>query len=91
MIKKLFDKIKKYIKENQSFIIFLLIFIITFNINTGYSIYRPGGSINITERINKSNNLKSNVGSFNMAYVGMLEGKLPFYLLAKMIPKWEIV
>lgn len=90
-MKKILNKIKTNIKENQSFIIFLLIFTITFNINTGYSIYRPGGSLNITERINKTNDINENIGSFNMAYVGMIEGKLPFYLISHILPKWEAV
>lgn len=91
MINKLYDRLKEYIKYNLRFLIFLLIFLGAFSIKTDYSIYKSGGSINITQRINKSNNIKSTPGSFNMAYVGMIQGKLPFYLLAKLIPSWELI
>lgn len=91
MIEKTKDFIKLYIKENFSFLLFLLVFLFIFNINTDYSIYKAGGSINISERINKKNDIKPAKGSFNMAYVGMIEGRLPFYLIAKLVPSWELV
>lgn len=91
MINKLYDRFKQFIKYNLSFLIFLLLFLGAFSIKTDYSIYKAGGSINISQRINKANDLDSSSGSFNMAYVGMIQGKLPFYLLAKIIPSWELI
>ncbi|MDD4705664.1 MAG: PDZ domain-containing protein [Bacilli bacterium] len=91
MINKLYDRFKQFIKYNLSFLIFLLLFLGTFSIKTDYSIYKAGGSINISQRINRANDLSSSSGSFNMAYVGMIQGKLPFYLLAKIIPSWELI
>ena len=91
MINKLYDRFKEYIKYNFRFLIFLLVFFGAFSIKTDFSIYKSGGSIDISHRINKSNNIKSTPGSFNMAYVGMIQGKLPFYLLAKLIPSWELI
>lgn len=92
MTDKLYEKIKQYIKNNLSFLIFLTILLVCFNIETNYSIYKPGGSINITKRIHVENvNNDQAKGSFNMAYVGMVKGKLPFYLIAKIVPSWELV
>ena len=92
MTDKLYEKIKQYIKNNLSFLIFLTILLVSFNIETNYSIYKPGGSINITKRIHVENvNNDQAKGSFNMAYVGMVKGKLPFYLIAKIVPSWELV
>ena len=48
MIDKLYEKIKEYIKYNYVFLIFLTILLVSFNIETDYSIYKPGGSINIS-------------------------------------------
>ena len=92
MTDKLYEKIKQYIKTNLSFLIFLAILLVSFNIETNYSIYKPGGSINITKRIHVENiNNDQSKGSFNMAYVGMVKGKLPFYLIAQIIPNWELI
>ncbi len=92
MANKFYDKVKEYIKYNLSFLIFLILFLGAFSIETDYSIYKPGGSIDITNRINNVNkDTYKSKGSINMAYVGMVKGKLPFYLLAKILPSWELV
>lgn len=90
MFNKIYEYLKKYIKENWLFLI-IVAFVIAFNFyDTGYSIYKPGGTINSSDRVSGTN-LNKSKGSFNMAYVGMLEGNLPFYLLAKVMPEWELV
>ncbi|MDD2504661.1 MAG: hypothetical protein PHF21_00105 [Bacilli bacterium] len=88
---KLYEKIKEYIKYNLLFLIFLSILLISFNIETNYSIYKPGGSINVSKRLHSNEEFTKSLGSFNMAYVGMVKGKLPFYLIAKIHPSWELV
>lgn len=88
MANKIYAKIKNYIKENYKFLIGVILIITFFNIDTGYSIYKPGGVINMNNRI--TSDYKSE-GSFNMAYVGYMEGKLPFYLFGKLNPSWELV
>ncbi len=87
MANKIYAKIKNYIKENYKFLIGVILIITFFNIDTGYSIYKPGGVINMNNRI--TSDYKSE-GSFNMAYVGYMEGKLPFYLFGKLNPSWEL-
>lgn len=89
MINKMYDSFKKYIKENYKFLIVLIILVVFCLYDTGYSIYKPGGTINTSDRI--TGDVYKSKGSFNMAYVGMIEGKLPYYLLAKVIPNWELV
>lgn len=91
MIDKLYEKLREYIKYNYVFLIFLSLLLISFNIETDYSIYKPGGSINISDRLHSSEDYQESKGSFNMAYVGMVKGKLPFYLFAKIMPTWELV
>lgn len=88
---KYYEKTKEYIKYNFGFLIFISLLMVSFHIETDYSIYKPGGSIDITERIEESNDTTKSIGSFNMAYVGMVRGKLPFYLFAHIMPSWELV
>ena len=88
MTNKIYAKIKNYIKENYRFLISVILIITFFNIDTGYSIYKPGGVINMEDRV--TSHYKSE-GSFNMAYVGYMKGKLPFYLFGKINPSWELV
>jgi len=90
MNNKFYGGFVSYIKENFVFLLILVVIAIAFNINTNYSIYKPGGSINITERLSSKDFLYESKGSINMAYVGMIEGKLPFFLLGKIIPSWDV-
>lgn len=89
-INKIYDELKRFIKENYIGIIFLILFACFCFYDTGYSIYRPGGTINATSRVN-GDNIYESKGTFNMAYVSMMKGRLPFYLLAKVIPTWELI
>lgn len=90
MITKIYEKGKKFIKENYKSLIVLLIIFMVFTIELPYSIYTPGGAVNLNERVDVEN--KENVtGSFNMAYVSMVKGSIPFLLLSKVFPDWDIV
>lgn len=91
MIDKLYENIKQYIKYNFVFLTFLTFLLVSFNIDTDYIIYKPGGSINVSTRLHSNEEYELSKGSFNMAYVGMMKGKLPFYLVAKVWPTWELV
>ncbi len=89
-INKIYDEFKRFIKENYKGIIFLILFTCFCFYDTGYSIYRPGGTIDASARVNGENIYESK-GTFNMAYVSMMKGRLPFYLLAKVMPNWELI
>lgn len=92
-MKKL-DKIKKfynkYIGINLYELIFLIIFVVFCFYDTGYTIYKPGGIVNVDTRITGDNLNEAN-GSFNMAYVSAMKGKTPIYLISKIMPNWELV
>lgn len=79
---------KDYIKENYKQLIFLLIFIVVVNIELPYYIEAPGGTINLTERIDKDYNKKE--GSLNMLYVTQYKGNVVTLLLGKIFPSWDI-
>lgn len=90
MLNKLYEYIKKDIKQNyKGYIIFLLIvpwLFITFD----YNIYAPGGLIDLSDRIEIDTNNKID-GSFNMTYVSAKKGILPAILLSYIIPSWDLV
>lgn len=90
MFTKIYEKVKEFIKENYKSLLVLIIIFMLFTIELPYSIYTPGGAVNLNERVNVEN--KENVeGSFNMAYVSMVKGSIPFLLLSKVFPDWDIV
>ena len=90
MLNKLYEYIKKDIKQNyKGYIIFFLIvpwLFIKFDCN----IYAPGGLIDLADRIEIDTNNKID-GSFNMTYVSAKKGILPAILLSYIIPSWDLV
>lgn len=80
------NKIYEIIKDNIKSIIFIIIFIVVINLKLPFSVYAPGGTIDISKRLNK--NTTSNI---NMTYVSFIEGKIPVLLLSFLMPNWDIV
>ena len=79
---------KKFLKENLKFIIFMIILITVVNIELPYYIEAPGGTINLSSRIDKNYN-KDN-GSLNMLYVTEYKGNIVTVLLSKIIKSWDL-
>lgn len=79
---------KKFIKENIKPLIFMIILIIVVNVELPYYIEAPGGTINLTERINENYNKKN--GSLNMLYVTEYKGNIVTVLLSKIIKTWDL-
>ena len=86
-LKKLY---KKYSIFNLKELFFLIIFIVFCFYDTGYTVYKPGGIVNMNSRV-IGDNIYSSEGSFNMAYVTAIKGRTPIYLLSKFMPNWEVV
>ena len=55
-----------------------------------YSIYTPGGTVNLNDRIKVDGGYEKD-GTFNMSYVSMVRGSIPFLLISYVIPDWDIV
>ena len=79
---------KKFLKENLKQIIILTLLIISVSIELPYYIEAPGGTINITKRIDKKYNRKN--GSLNMLYVTEYRGNIVTVLLSKVIKSWDL-
>lgn len=90
-MKKIKDNIIIFLKENYKGILILVFIYLLFNIKLNFSIYSPGGIINLDSRIESNNNIYKSKGSINMTYVSLVKGTIPTYLLAKVIPTWDII
>lgn len=82
------NNIKKFLKENLKAIIIMIIFIIVVNYELPYYIEAPGGTINLSERIN--NDYDKDDGSLNMLYVTQYRGNIVTLLLGKLFKSWDI-
>ncbi len=89
MTNKLYEKIKKFMKENgKSILIFLSLYLVL-SFPLPYYVYAGGGTIDISKRINvKSSNKKDYKMYF--AYVKELKGNTATYLLSKVFKDWEL-
>lgn len=90
MINKIYEKFKKFIKENYKFIIFYSLFLLVCTYPLDYEVYTPGGLYNLNKRIEVQNGFDSK-GSFNLTYVSARRGVLPVILLSYIIPSWDLV
>lgn len=91
MFTKIYESIKTFIKENYKALLILLFVFVLFNYKLPYSVYTPGGMINMTERIKSDDTLNKSEGSINMTYVSLVKGTLPMLGLAKILPTWDII
>lgn len=85
------EKILKYIKENFVFILSLILIITIFYVELPYVVYAPGNISNASERLTINKKSKKTKGSLNMASVKGLKPSLPFVLLGKIIPEWDVI
>ena len=85
---KFINNTKQFIKDNFKSMILMLIFIIVVNIELPYYIEAPGGTINLTKRIDEDYNKKD--GSLNMLYVTQYRGNIVTVLLGQLFPSWDI-
>ena len=89
MFNKIYVKTKEIIKENYIFISLCLVMIATLLYPLPYYIYNGGGTINVDKRVNITNSYDSK-GSFNLCYVTEIKATISSYLLAKILPGWDI-
>ena len=89
MLNKIYAHIKKYIRENHNFLLFLILLVLVLNIKLPYIVERPGGitSLNSQIKIN-GKNIK---GNYNSSYVKVNNGNVISLIMGFIIPKWEIV
>ena len=79
---------KKFLQENLKSILILIVFTIVINIELPYYIEAPGGTINLSKRID--DNYKRENGSLNMLYVTEYKGNIVTIPLSKIIKTWDL-
>ena len=89
MFKKLYEKIKNFIKLEYKFILFLVVFYVVCIWPVNYYIVIGGGNSDISSRVVVDEGYQSK-GSFNLSYVSELKGTTLSYLLSYVMPHWKI-
>ncbi len=85
---RLYEKIKKIMKENYKGAFILLLFYGVLMFPLDYYIVTGGGTIDTKNRVQIKNSYKQK-GSLHLAYVSELKGNVATYLLSYIIPHWE--
>lgn len=90
MFNKIYDKLISFIKFNYKFLIFLTILIFLFYYEFPYIIYKSGGTIDLSERIDIEKKYTEE-GKLQMSYVTAMKGTIPFMALSLVIPDWDLM
>lgn len=89
MINKIYEFLKKIIKENYKFLLTLVFLFLFFFYELPFVVYKPGGTIDLENRIEMEEKYDAS-GTLSMAYVSMLKGNIPFVLLSFVLPNWDL-
>ena len=90
MFNKIYESIKKFIKENYKFFIFLTVIIFLFYYEFPYIIYKSGGTINLEDRVIIDKEYTEE-GDLSMSYVTAMKGTPAFIMLSFVIPDWDLM
>lgn len=90
MFNKIYERVLEYIKEEYKFLLTLLILFVTMTYKLPYYVDKPGGIINISDRIkiDEKSHLK---GTMNFAYVSEMNATIPTYIISKINKDWDLV
>lgn len=91
MNNKVYDAIKSFIKDNFVTLILIAVIIAVFTVKLPYQVEMPGGLIDLGNRVTVDGEEAEIKGSFNMAYVSVSNGRIPYVLLSFIIPDWDLV
>ncbi|MEG1047924.1 MAG: S16 family serine protease [Bacilli bacterium] len=90
MLNKIYETIKKTLKDNYKEIILFIITIFIATYQLPFYIDAPGGLIDASKRVSIKD-APTKKGSFNMAYVSEIPATLPLLLVAQFNKKWDIL
>ena len=82
------DKLKKVIKNNYKFLLFIIIMTIIINIPLPYYIMAPGGIIDITDRIDIEDKNETK-GTLNLLYVTEYEANVGTMIMSYFLKNWD--
>ena len=89
MFNKIYDWLKNFIRNNLKGLIILIGIIFLCFYKVPYVIYTPGGSINLNNRVEITNENKIS-GSYYMNYVSVMKANVPAIVLSLFVPNWDI-
>lgn len=90
MLKKVYDEVKKILKNNYKSLILFIVLLLTCTIEFPYYIEAPGGIIKVDDRV-KIENSYENSGSFNLAYVSEIKATIPTLLYSFVNKNWDVL
>lgn len=90
MFNKLYEEIKRIIREDYKFLLTLIMVFIVCTIEFPYYIEAPGGIINLDDRFEIDDSYDSK-GSLNMVYVSEYKATLPTILISKIKKDWKLI
>ncbi len=88
--KNVVEKVVDYFKDEWKFLVFLALLIFGLTYEFPYAIYKPGGSINMSDRV-EGDNMYDEKGSLSMTYVSVVRGTAPFLLVSFLNSNWDVV
>ena len=91
MNNKVYESVKNFIKDNLGTLILIFIIVVLFVVKLPYQVEMPGGLIDLGNRVTVDGEETEIDGSFNMAYVSVSNGRIPYILLSFVIPDWDLV
>ncbi len=83
--------ILSYIKNNIVYLCFIAILLFVGFGRLPYNVEMPGGTIDLDDRIKIDNKKIPLKGSYNMAYVSVVQGSIPYILAGLVFDDWDIV
>ncbi len=90
-MKKILNNTKDFLKNNLLFCIVIIIIILMAVIKLPYDVEMPGGTIDLGNRVKVNGEEVEIAGSFNMAYVSVVQGSIPHILAGLIIPDWDVI
>ena len=84
-------KVFEFIKSNLLFCILLILILVCTVVRLPYDVEMPGGIIDLGNRITVNGEEVKIDGTFNMAYVSVVQGSIPHIIGGLIIPDWEVV
>lgn len=91
MFNKIYESIKNFMKDNGLFLLLLTIILVCTFVKVPYEVNMAGGIIDLGNRVEVNGETPKIEGTFNMAYVSVVQGSIPHVLLGLIIPDWEVV
>lgn len=89
-MKNIKNSIIHFIKEEYKFLLLIVGIFLFFYIELPYKVYTPGGMVDLKSRVKVENGYPSS-GILGMSYVSLVRGSIPYVLLSKIIPDWDLV